>query len=130
MIENVKYTQFGAISAVIDGVELTIPDDLSNRHRMIIAEWQSADEGNVILPYSQELDQDNVISLPSVTLWERMTETEADQVKAAMATKSFRTQQIFQTANSFRSDHELWPLLVEMATSLFGSQRASELLNL
>lgn len=66
--------------------------------------------------------------LPSVTLWERLTEAEAEQVNSAMATQPFRTRQIFLTANTFRSDHELWPLLQQMATNLFGSQRASELL--
>ncbi|MGN6448794.1 MAG: hypothetical protein ACTHLK_09405 [Brucella intermedia] len=67
--------------------------------------------------------------IPSVTLWERMTEAEAEQVNAAMATQPFRTRQIFLTANTFRSDHELWPLLVQMATDLFGEERAAELLS-
>ncbi|UWL62294.1 hypothetical protein NIK97_12135 [Brucella pseudintermedia] len=66
--------------------------------------------------------------LPAVTLWERLTESEAEQVNAAMATQPFRTRQIFLTANTFRSDHELWPLLVQMATELFGEERAAELL--
>lgn len=71
---------------------------------------------------------DIVKSLPSVTLWERMTEAEAEQVNAAMATHPFRTRQIFTTANTFRSDHELWPLLESMAIDLFGETRAAELL--
>ncbi|MGU3399137.1 hypothetical protein ACLBWS_05250 [Brucellaceae bacterium D45D] len=71
---------------------------------------------------------DPVTVLPSVTLWERLTNEEAEQVNAAMATQPFRTRQIFLTANTFRSDHELWPLLVQMATDLFGDERAGELL--
>ena len=70
-----------------------------------------------------------VIVVSSVTLWERMTDAEAEQVNAAMATQPFRTRQIFLTANTFRSDHELWPLLVQMATDLFGEERAAELLS-
>lgn len=70
----------------------------------------------------------SVVILPSVTLWERLTETEADQVNEAMATQPFRTRKIFETANTFRSDHELWPLLESMATQLFGEARAAELL--
>ncbi|MDT4889843.1 hypothetical protein FQZ97_1266000 [compost metagenome] len=66
--------------------------------------------------------------LPAVTLWERLTEAEADQVNEVMATQSFRTRKIFETANTFRSDHELWPLLESMATDLFGEARAAELL--
>ena len=71
-----------------------------------------------------------VTILPAVTLWERLTEAEADQVNEAMATQSVRTQRIFTTANTFRSDHELWPLLEQMATELFGEERAAELLAL
>ncbi|WP_454622784.1 hypothetical protein [Brucella anthropi] len=70
-----------------------------------------------------------VIIVPAVTLWERLTEAEADQVNEAMATQSFRTRQIFRTANTFRSDHELWPLLKIMAVDLFGEERASDLLS-
>ncbi len=70
-----------------------------------------------------------VTVLPAVTLWERLTDAEAEQVNAAMATQPFRTRQIFLTANTFRSDHELWPLLVQMATDLFGEERAAELLS-
>ncbi len=73
---------------------------------------------------------DTVHVLPSVTLWERMTDDEAEQVNAAMATQPFRTRQIFLTANTFRSDHELWPLLVQMATDLFGEDRAAGLLQI
>ncbi|WP_235925510.1 hypothetical protein [Brucella pseudintermedia] len=70
-----------------------------------------------------------VIIVPAVALWERLTDAEAEQVEAAMATKPFRTRQIFLTANTFRSDHELWPLLEQMATDLFGEERAAELLS-
>ena len=69
-----------------------------------------------------------VIVLPAVTLWEGLTEDEADQVNDAMATQPVRTQRIFTTANTFRSDHELWPLLEQMATELFGEERAAQLL--
>lgn len=71
---------------------------------------------------------ESLIVVPSVTLWERMTEEEANQVEVAMAAQSFRTRQIFMTAQTFRSDHELWPLLASMATSLFGEDRAAQLL--
>lgn len=71
---------------------------------------------------------DPVTIPPAVTLWERMTDDEAEQVNGAMATQPFRTREIFLTVNTFRSDHELWPLLVQMATDLFGEARAAELL--
>lgn len=43
------YTQSGAIDATIDGVLMTIPDDLDNRHRQMIAAWEAA--GNTIPPF-------------------------------------------------------------------------------
>lgn len=70
-----------------------------------------------------------VTIIPAVTLWERMTDAEAEQVNAAMAPQPIRTRQIFLTAPTFRSDHELWPLLMQMATDLFGEDRAAELLS-
>ncbi|MCR5941111.1 DUF4376 domain-containing protein [Ochrobactrum sp. XJ1] len=50
MIKNAKYTEHGSIVAVIDGVEMTVPDDMVNRHRVMLAEWEA--DGNTILPYS------------------------------------------------------------------------------
>ncbi len=50
MIENATYNEMGAIRAVIDGVELTVPDDMANRHRRMIAEWEAS--GGVIAPYT------------------------------------------------------------------------------
>lgn len=45
-----RYTPTGEIDATIDGVRLTVPDDLGNRHRQMIAEWEMA--GNSIPPYA------------------------------------------------------------------------------
>lgn len=79
-------------------------------------------------PLPEPITGSGVRILPTVTLWERMTEEEAEQVAEIMATQPFRTRKIFETANTFRSDHELWPLLEQVATSLFGEERASEIL--
>lgn len=64
----------------------------------------------------------------SVDLWSRMTDTEADQVGAAMEQQPFRIRKIFESAGSYQSDHELWPLLEQIATALFGAERAAEIL--
>lgn len=40
------YTETGSIEATIEGVRLTVPDDMANRHRQMIAEWEAA--GNTI----------------------------------------------------------------------------------
>jgi len=49
MIESARYAESGSIIAVIDGVQMTVPDDMANRHRQMIAEWEA--EGNTIEPY-------------------------------------------------------------------------------
>lgn len=64
----------------------------------------------------------------AVHLWERMSKTEADQVGAAMDQQDLRTRMIFSTASSYRSDHEMWPLLDQIATTLFGAERAAQIL--
>ena len=43
------YTQAGTIEATIDGGRMTVPDDMTNRHRQMIAEWEEA--GNTIPAY-------------------------------------------------------------------------------
>ncbi|WP_448786405.1 hypothetical protein [Brucella intermedia] len=90
---------------------------------------QTAEEILAEVTAPQPVPLPPVIVIPAVTLWERMTDVEAEQVDAVMATQPFRTRQIFLTANTFRSDHELWPLLVQMATDLFGEERAAALLS-
>ena len=126
MIENARYNEYGSIIAVISDEQITVPDDMDNRHRVMIAEWEAV--GNLIEPYVPEPEPESVVIIPAVTLWERMTDAEAIQVNDAMATQPIRTRQIFLTANTFRSDHELWPLLKQVAASLFGVERAAELL--
>lgn len=43
------FTEDGFIEATIDGVLMTVPDTMTNRHRRMIAEWEA--EGNTIPPY-------------------------------------------------------------------------------
>ncbi|HWD13937.1 MAG TPA: hypothetical protein VG519_11365 [Pseudochrobactrum sp.] len=126
MINSAKYTKQGSIFAIIDDQEMIVPDDIENRHRAMIAEWEAV--GNLIEPYLPEPESEPVIIIPAVTLWERLTDSETIQVNDAMATQPVRTRQIFLTANTFRSDHELWPLLQQIASNLFGIERAAELL--
>ncbi|MFI3902614.1 hypothetical protein [Ochrobactrum sp. S1502_03] len=92
--------------------------------------WEKAMSGEYgpIADYVASEPKPVVVVIPAVTLWERLTETEAEQVADVMATQPFRTRQIFNSALTYRSDHELWPLLEQMATELFGNARAAELL--
>lgn len=126
MIESVKFTNEGSIIAIIDNQEMTVPNDMENRHRIMLADWESA--GNVIEPYMPEPEAPTVISIPAVTFWERTTEAEGTAIETMLNQQPFRVRQIFMTAQSYRSDHELWPLLQNAAVQLFGELRAGELL--
>lgn len=44
----IGYTASGMILVQIDGVEFFVPDDMGNRHRQMIAEWEFDEEGNRI----------------------------------------------------------------------------------
>lgn len=84
--------------------------------------------------YVNPLAAEPVITVYSVDFWTRLdggtdgNSGEVAQVLAAMELQPIRTRKIFEAANSYRSDHELWPLLQQLATSLFGAERAAEIL--
>lgn len=103
--------------------------DLHSPLTPLITQW-IADNNPEILPYvpPPEPEPEAVISIPAVTFWERTTEAEGSAIEAMLAQQPFRVRQIFMTAQSYRSDHELWPLLHSAAIGLFGEERAAELL--
>lgn len=121
----IGYTALGSIHVQKDDLDMFVPDDMSNTDRMMVAEWEA--EGNVIPPYV-EPEVDTVTILYPADLWRRVTDEEADAIGEAMGTQPFRLRKIFETASQYRSDDELWPLLVNIAESLFGKSRASEIL--
>lgn len=50
----IGYTETGMIRAEFDDTEILVPDDMGNRHRQLIAEWEFDEEGervNTIPPY-------------------------------------------------------------------------------
>lgn len=73
-------------------------------------------------------DEATVTVVFAVDLWTRATEDEAEQIEASMNQQPVRLRNIFRTANSFRSDSQLWPLLRGIAAQLFGEERAAVLL--
>ncbi len=123
--------------AVVNGVAVCISADvsmLSLPSQFDLIELEAAD----VVPQLGWLLVDGAFQAPvvpdpatvvySVDLWTRMTNAEADQVGAAMDQQPFRVRRIFESANSYRSDHELWQLLVQIATTLFGEERAAQIL--
>lgn len=48
-ITTAKYREDGGIIATINGIEMSFPDDMGNRHRRQLAKWEAA--GNTIDVY-------------------------------------------------------------------------------
>ena len=49
MIQVIGYNEYGYIVIVLDGTTMTVPDNLGNRHRRMVAEWEALE--NTIPPY-------------------------------------------------------------------------------
>lgn len=48
----IGFTESESIRVEIDGIEMNVPDDMSNRHRQLVAEWEAA--GNTIPAYEPQ----------------------------------------------------------------------------
>lgn len=63
------FNELGSIDATIEGVRVTVPDDMGNRHRQMIAEWEAL--GNTIPHY--EPPQINLTAYVAQKRWEKET---------------------------------------------------------
>ncbi|WP_336747750.1 hypothetical protein [Aureimonas altamirensis] len=61
-------------------------------------------------------------------LWDRVTDEEAEAIEEAIDAQPVRVRNIFRTRTEYHSDHELFPLLTRIAETLFGKDRAAEIL--
>ncbi|CUX41790.1 hypothetical protein AGR7C_Lc100170 [Agrobacterium deltaense Zutra 3/1] len=97
----------------------------------VVMDWVTA--GNVIEPYVENTPEPATV-VYAVDLWTRLdgggdgNSGEVAQVIAEIEQQPIRIRKIFDSATSYRSDHELWPLLQQIATTLFGAERAAEIL--
>lgn len=97
-----QFSETGSILAIIDGVEMTVPDDISNRHRRMIADWEAA--GNTIAPFVA----------PSPQVPERVTANQfgkqlaalglLDQVQTWVGQQDAATQWSFNRSATFVRD--------------------------
>lgn len=112
------YTKDGSIRIEYDGNEMLVPDDMANRHRRMIADWES--EGNTIPPYEPQ-------ALPLASLTRRQLRlgllangiTTAD-VEAAIAAISDPMDRAiaeieWADASTYERDH---PLIEQVGTVL------------
>lgn len=119
-IDFVGYTEDGLIHAKIDGVDLFVPNDMGNRHRQMIAQWEDA--GGIIAPYAAPAATVEYPSLTSRQFWlaaSRINVTKADVLALvdAMEDKEAAVDlriEVSETVNFQRTN----PAVDELATLL------------
>lgn len=100
--------------------DLTFRDDVSAQARAAVEALRDA--------HDPEAAPDPIIIVYPADLWRRTTDEEAEAIDAAVQEQPLRLRRLFEMAQTFQSDDELWPLLMGAATDLFGEARALELL--
>lgn len=68
MFSDARYNAQGFVVAIVDGYEMTIPDDMDNRHRRMLADWEAG--GNTIAPYEpppSPTPEENRATMPPLT---------------------------------------------------------------
>lgn len=109
------YTETGSIDATIDGLRMTVPNDMANRHRQMVAEWEAA--GNTIPAYVAP--EAPIPPLPRLRFWLAAAEAGVtiEGVRARVAAipdpiERSRATAFVEFAEVYRRDD---PLLIAMA---------------
>lgn len=103
--EVIGYQQDGSIVAIFDGMRFTIPDDIENEKRQMIAAWE--EDGNTIAPYSEPPMP------PAISMSARQFKLQLlaagllDTVDAWIASQSRAVQIAFEYSGSFVRDEPM-----------------------
>ena len=96
MIEQAHFQADGMIHAVIDQQDMTVPDDMNNRHRMMLADWEA--QGNVIAPYKSPVP--GRVSRRQFRLQLEASQL-LDKAEAWIASQDRATQIAYEDSDSF-----------------------------
>lgn len=122
------YNQYGAIRITVDECEAVVPDDMENRYRQMIAEWEA--EGNEIPPYvPPEIEPVTSYQLFKSTFISRMTDLEAASMETVLAGAPAKMRLMFNSVEYFVSDDLLFDDLKTAVSEALGPVRAMELLS-
>lgn len=119
------YTEHGMVTAVIDGVSMSVPNDMGNRYRQHIAEWEAA--GNTIQPYVPKSPPSKVKLFKSTFIL-RMTPDEASLMEALLLQEQAWIRLLYQSVEYFVVNDGLVDYLRMVLAGQFGDKRADELL--
>jgi hypothetical protein len=104
--------------------EVSVEDWVTYRNSP--GEYRFVDQ--MMTPYTPPPGPPPVIVVTKFDFWDRMTEGECTAAEEAIAAQSAKKRRTFETAQTLRSDNELWGLLVQLTEGLFGEDRAAVIL--
>lgn len=119
------YTRDGGIDATIHGTRSNVPDDMSNGHRQMIAEWEAL--GNVIATYTAP-PVPALTKLYKSTFIRRMSPSEAALMEQVLGDEEPWLRMLYHSIEYFMMDDALIMYLHMTLGHAFGEHRADELL--
>lgn len=124
-MDIIGYTKDGSIEVTINGQTAFVPDDPTNRHRQMIAEWEA--EGNTIPPYVAPATPP-LTRLYKSTFIRRMTPAEADTLEGVLLAEAAYLRMLYHSVEYFEMDDALVGYLHLVLTDALSEARADELL--
>ena len=104
-ITNARYTATGAITATINEQEMTIPDDMGNRHRKMLEDANVSIEAYVAPPTTAEQIRAERNGLLTASDWTQVADAPVDQAAWATYRQALRD---VPEQNGFPTD-VVWP---------------------
>lgn len=121
----IGYTSEGFILIERDGEIASVPDDMANRERRMISEWE--EQGNVIPPHVPSTEVKPYQLYKSMFI-DRLTEEEAEIMEIVLQTVSPKLRLKFNSVEYFLSNDPLFDDLKDAISVALDENRAEELL--
>jgi hypothetical protein len=112
------FNKSGTIDATFDGQRMTVPDDMGNRHRQMIADWEA--QGNTIPAYVAPPAPFRDLPRPSFLFMMQkigITETQVEEIIGQMPEGDERDLAliVFRNQQTFKRDNNLLNTITEAA---------------
>lgn len=124
---KVIYKKNGTFELIINSEVMNVPDDMSNRHRQMISDWEA--EGNEIEIEEIPSEPEYSYKLFKSTFINRLTNEEAEIMETTLASADAKLRLLFNSIEYFKSDDPLFQVLNGAVASALGQERADILLS-